>query len=125
MTGQTQKCEVCGEPLTLRGGLAPRFCPRCGKRLTGVTQPATRAANLGAEGIHGAAIASLVFGVLGLGCLPVGMPFGALSFFLGLHAHNRIVASNGRFTGKGMAIAGMVLGLFASLFWAGVCAGVM
>ena len=125
MAAGTKKCEICSEPLTPRGGLSPRFCPRCGKRLVGGEYAAPYTTELAAERIHGAAIASVVCGVLGLGCLPVAMPLGAVAFFLGLHANTQIAASNGRYSGKGMAIAGMVLGLVSSLFWAGVCAGVM
>ena len=57
----------------------------------------------------GLAIASLVFGIVGITCiLPV---FGAiLAIVFGVLALNKINKSGGRITGQGQAIAGIVLG---------------
>jgi hypothetical protein len=118
-------CGNCGEPLTPRGGLPPRFCPRCGTRLPGTGHPAQRARGQVSEQLNGPAVASVVFGVLGLGCMPLGVPLGALAFFLGLYGHNQSITSGGRIGGKGVAIAGMVLGVLACILWAGVCSAVL
>ncbi|HTS16276.1 MAG TPA: DUF4190 domain-containing protein [Verrucomicrobiae bacterium] len=57
----------------------------------------------------GLAVASLVFGILGLMCvLPVVSPILALTF--GIVALNQISKSGGGLRGRGQAIAGLVLG---------------
>jgi hypothetical protein len=60
----------------------------------------------------GLAIASLVLGIIGLIGMPVVPPILAVVF--GHVALGRIRASNGRITGRELAIAGLVLG------WVGV-----
>lgn len=118
-----QKCGNCGEPLTPRGGLPPRFCPRCGCRLP--TAPVSAPGNVPATArrVSAPAIASLVLGILGL---PMGcIPFGLAAIFLGMYAHGRIESSRGRLTGKGLATAGIVLGIISSGLWLAICAGAL
>ena len=57
------------------------------------------------------AIAALVFGILGLFCL--GPIFGIVAIVLGVVARNRIAREPGRYTGGGLATAGLVLGIVA------------
>ena len=121
MAANGRNCGNCGEPLTPRGGLPPRFCPRCGCRLPATGYPANGARGQVSERLNGAAVASVVLGVLGLGCMPLGVPFGAAAFFLGLYGQNQANTSGGRIGGKGVAIVGMILGVIACIIWAGVC----
>lgn len=62
------------------------------------------------------AILSLVFGIL---CVPL---FGLIAIFLGVFAMFGIKASRGRVSGTGLAVAGVVLGIIATLIWGG-CVG--
>lgn len=119
----TRKCDHCGEIITPRGGLPPRFCPRCGRQLLPLPQPPQWQAPAPAatEGTCGSAIAALVLGILGipLSCVP----FGLLAIFLGIYAHGKIEESHGRLGGRGMATAGIVLGVISSGLWLAVCTG--
>jgi hypothetical protein len=63
--------------------------------------------------VSGLAIASLVFGILC--CIPF---FGIIAMILGGSAMIVISRSEGRLGGRGLAIAGMVLGLLGTLFTA-------
>lgn len=56
----------------------------------------------------GLAVASLVFGILGLTCFP---GFGGLALLLGIVARWRIGARPDLWQGHGLAVAGIVLGL--------------
>ena len=56
---------------------------------------------------NGFAIASMVLGIVG-GCVAIGP---ILSIIFGVVALNQIKSSQGRMTGRGMAIAGIVLGI--------------
>jgi ABC-type phosphate transport system permease subunit len=55
----------------------------------------------------GKAVASLVCGLVGILCFIPAI----VAIVLGVSARGRIDASNGRLTGRGMAVAGMVLGI--------------
>jgi hypothetical protein len=56
------------------------------------------------------AIASLVCGIVGIACIPL---VGIVALVLGLRARNRIDSSMGELGGRGMATAGIVLGVLA------------
>jgi uncharacterized membrane protein len=58
--------------------------------------------------VAGLAVASLVLGILGFFALPLVAPILALVF--GYVALSQIKKANGWLTGRGMAIAGVVLG---------------
>ena len=61
----------------------------------------------------GMAIASLVLGtvaVAGAWCCCLGFPTGALAIILGHFALSKIRRSGGRLDGRGLAIAGLVMG---------------
>jgi hypothetical protein len=121
VTAYTRQCDNCGELLTPRGGLPPRFCPRCGCRLPPVAEAPYKRAPAAAEGTCSSAIAALVLGILGIpmGCVPLGL----LAVFLGVYARGKIEESGGRLSGGGMATAGIVLGVISSGLWLAVCAG--
>jgi hypothetical protein len=61
------------------------------------------------------AIIALVLGILG--CIP---GLGLLAIILGIIALVRIGGSNGRLGGRGLAIAGIILGLLLSVVWIGI-----
>ncbi len=72
---------------------------------------------------HGFAIASLVCSILGALFFPIigsilGIVFGAVAL-------RQIRASDGRFQGRGLAIAGIIVGAVALVLWACIIAGVI
>jgi hypothetical protein len=119
--GTFGQCGNCGEELTPRGGLPPRFCPRCGCKLPPATGPAFSRPGVASEGVSAPAIASLVLGIVGLPS-PCGVPLGLVAIFLGIYARMKIEESGGRLWGNGLAVAGIVLGVIASGMWLAVCA---
>jgi hypothetical protein len=121
------QCGNCGEWLTPRGGLPPRFCPRCGYRVNiaaGGRGTATRSDYPAtAGGVSTPAIVSLVLGLIGL---PMGcVPFGLAAIFVGLFARYNIDQSRGQLRGDGLAIAGIVLGITSTGIWLAVCAAAL
>jgi len=75
----------------------------------------------------GFAIASMVLGIIGIvfGIIPglalAGIICGIIAIILGIVGKNTIDNSNGQLTGRGMATAGLVLGIITVgldiLFW--------
>jgi hypothetical protein len=67
------------------------------------------------EGLAKGAVASIVWGVLGLACCgPIG---GGIAIYQGSQARYRIQVSNGRLGGNGAALFGMLLGGIAIIVW--------
>ena len=62
------------------------------------------------------ALPALLCGILSLVCC--GVIVGAIAIYQGSQARYRIRASNGRLSGNGMALAGMVMGGVAVIEWA-------
>ncbi|MFQ5806917.1 MAG: DUF4190 domain-containing protein [Phycisphaerae bacterium] len=124
MATNERQCGNCGEPLTARGGLPPRFCPRCGRQLAPAPDPTVSSPVVASEGMSTPAIASLVVGIVGLPT-PCGVPLGLLAIFLGVYARMKIEESRGALSGNGLAIAGIVLGVIASGLWLAVCAAAL
>ena len=125
MAANGKNCGNCVEPLTPRGGLPPRFCPRCGRQLP--SAPASKPEYLPATaaGVSTPAIASLILGIIGLP-MPMGcFPFGLAAILLGVYARGQIESSHGGLRGHGIATAGVVLGAISSALWLGVCARVL
>lgn len=103
-------CPACGadnEP-------AAQFCGQCGAAIpvqaggpAPLTTPAVQPAAQAQPPVHGLAVLSLVFGLLGLCCLLpiVGSIAGVV---LGVLALRRINESAGKFAGQSMAVAGIV-----------------
>jgi hypothetical protein len=61
------------------------------------------------------AVAALVWGLASLVCC--GPIFGAIAIYQGSQARYRIRVSNGRLGGNGLALAGMILGGIAIVYW--------
>jgi hypothetical protein len=119
-----RQCDYCRQVVTPRGDLAPRFCPNCGARLGGAPVEAPGGVTPGAPFVYrktsGAAIASLVLGLLGL--VPfVGFPLGIVAVVLGASSGGRIKNSRGTLGGEGMATAGLILGILGTLFHIVLC----
>lgn len=110
-------CPRCGCTTAPRDGRALRFCGTCGQLLTGAGPSSPL---FGAT--PPAATASLLLGLLSL--IPfVGVLFALLAIALGLTAVSQIEASGGRYAGKGLALAGVILGGVTSVLWSVVCCG--
>lgn len=102
-TGATKTCPACAEQVQQ----AAQVCRFCGYDFTTGARPVPVAPGGGET--NGKAIASLVFGILwlfGLGSL--------LAVILGHMAKKEIDRSEGRQSGRGIAVAGLILG------WLGV-----
>lgn len=124
MANPRQNCGNCGEPLTPRGGVPPRFCPRCGHRLPSASGPIPHRFPVTAGTVSAPAIASLVLGIISLPT-PMGcFPFGLAAILLGIYARGQVESSGGRLGGHGLATAGIVLGVISGL-WMVFCAGVL
>jgi len=99
------------------------ICPRCGvENVEGSNYCRSCGQNLGVQVVgqsgtevepktSGLAIASLVLSITGV-CCGIG---GIIGLILGCVALSQINNSNGRLTGKGLAIAGIVLGIVSIL----------
>lgn len=99
-----------GPGATAGGQESPEWtwpCSRCKTTLDATMDvcPNCRAA---VRGKNGLAIASLVFGILGLGVRAFGV-FSVLALIFGLRAMQQINASRGVQRGRGMATAGIIL----------------
>lgn len=72
----------------------------------------------------GLAIASLVTGIVSLVCC--GLVTGVPAIVMGFVSRNRIARSAGALEGRGMAVAGVTLGVAGSVFWTlGIAAAVV
>lgn len=65
----------------------------------------------------GMAVASMVLGIVALCIFSVGLLTGPIALVLGFLAINGINREPDRFKGKGMAIAGVVLGSIVVVLW--------
>lgn len=125
MPAETRECDNCGEVITPRGGLPPLFCPRCGERLTPpLVEPPDDGVDWAARHVSGAAVTSLVLGIVGL-LIPGCAPLGVAAIFFGVHARSSIEQSPSTLTGGGLAIAGIVLGVIGSAIWLAFCAALL
>ena len=99
-------CAKCGTQVEQ----GSKFCQKCGTPVDQSAQPQMVSAPPGnfqpaaAVKTSGMAIASLVLGICGISLLAI---------IFGIVALNQIKKSNGFLTGKGMAIAGIILGSIA------------
>lgn len=95
-----------------------QFCNFCGKTLAGVQSAPAPGHPLQPPGGHvptsGKAVASLIFGIVGLTILPLISAIPAI--ILGHVSLSEIKKSAGRIAGQGVAIAGLVLGYLGIAF---------
>ncbi len=93
----TKGCPECGQRVIL----AARVCGICGWRF--YTEPPGECGVAGAGELSRVAVAALVSGIVGVWI--VAIP-------LGLHSRRAVERSGGRLTGRGVATAAIVLGVF-------------
>jgi len=129
----SRRCSHCAHVNHDREGLAAKFCARCGRPLDdGITSPPPRyrtgPEQIGLEKhpdipgrLDGMAVSAMVCGIVGL-FMPI---VGIVALILGIKSNDRIVNSNGLFTGRPMAIAGIVCGSLALLGHLGFCCAVI
>jgi uncharacterized membrane protein YvbJ len=102
-------CPKCGEQ-TPEGS---NFCQKCGAALT--TQPASLDQSLSVletERTSGLAVASLVLGIVSFGFNPLAV----LAIIFGAVAMSQ-TRKNPNLRGRGMAVAGLVLGIVVTAVW--------
>jgi hypothetical protein len=115
MIAQSRACANCGCVTTPRGGLPPSFCARCGARLPFAEPPyASQGSPPLRPGASSRAIIALVLGIASLVLLPPII--GIVAILVGNSALNQIRLSGGRLGGRGLAIAGIVLGCISFSF---------
>ena len=140
MIAHERHCSNCRRTILPRGGRTPAFCAYCGQRLDdqafrrptekrplpridlGEGRPLPRG-QLGTK-TSGRAVAALVLGIIApftFTCAPLP---GIIAIALGVQARNEISASGGFLTGRGLATAGIVLGMISLIFVGFVCIGV-
>ncbi len=115
-----RKCVRCGHTTTPRGDVSPSFCAVCGHRLKPIQtqhpftyEPTTL----------GRAVAALVLGLFAF--VPMcGFVPGVLAVGCGLSARNQIERYPTLYRGKGLATAGITLGILGCILWTVVCFGV-
>ena len=108
-------CARCGRTIAPRGNGSPRFCPVCGEELAAGPgdYPYERRLRPNSDP---AANASLMLALCSL--IPfVGLPFSVAAVWLGWKARERISRSAGELGGRGVASAGMTLGLITGVLW--------
>lgn len=111
--GQVTQDPFVPPPPPLAGVRAVRTGPADGQQPAG---PAVAVAGVDAAPEKcGKAVGSLVCGIIGLLILPVIFSVAALG--LGSQARREIDASNGAMGGRGMATAGVVLGVIGLVAW--------
>jgi mannose/fructose/N-acetylgalactosamine-specific phosphotransferase system component IIC len=67
---------------------------------------------------HPRATKSLTYGVLSIFCF--GFIFGVIAIYFGVTAIQSIDANPHTYQGKGLAIAGIILGAIGALTWVGI-----
>jgi len=118
-----RQCTRCGRTIAPRGGKAPRFCAVCGERLQNSTVDVVHdAAPLGPRPA-GASVAALVLGIWSF--IPMCGPlFGITAIVMGVKALSDLQGKPFPKPGNGMAITGIVLGVFGTILSLLVCGGV-
>jgi type IV pilus assembly protein PilA len=97
----TPVCPACGNPV----GADETFCRVCGRQLKATPHMAAPAGSPTAADTSGKAVASLVFGLF-----LFFFPFSIVAIIFGHLSLSDIKKSAGRLTGRGLAIAGLLLG---------------
>jgi len=111
MDGVMKTCPYCAESISDD----PQFCPHCGTSLkppaAGIAAAGTPAIPPGDAPTSGKAKASLVFGIFFF-----ILPAAITAIVLGHLSYAEINRSMGRIRGRGMAIAGLILGYLGVAF---------
>lgn len=112
-------CSRCGRTTTPRGAEPPRFCAVCGQRLVPLHDEVQQALASGPR-TSGAALAALVLGLTSF--VPGwGVFSGLVAILLGLKAQEHIAHSRGTLGGRGLALAGVTLGVLGCVISLLVC----
>ena len=107
---QTKRCPACGEEIRAEAVIC-RFC-RYDFRIRAVPPAAPYAPTYIAQKTNGFAVASLVLGIVNMGIGSI------LALIFGYKAKREIDESNGLQTGRGLAVAGIVLGYVGLVMFA-------
>ncbi len=112
-------CSSCGNAVATD----ENFCRVCGKQILTPVATTNPPVVMGVPAVpartSGKAVASLICGILFIFILPA-----ILAIVLGHLALSEIKRSNGRITGNGLAIAGLVLGYFGAIPFALIIAAI-
>jgi uncharacterized paraquat-inducible protein A len=107
--GQRQPCRECGEMIVV-GAAKCRFCGA-------VFDPRLRRTSKhGGQSYHGFAVTSMVLGILALPTACFGIVLGIVAIVFAAIANNGMAKSR-NYEGKGMATAGMIMGILAAVGW--------
>ena len=123
MAACARKCERCRRVITPRGGRTPRFCSVCGQALSGEGVQVALPGRSNDVRTDGGAVASLVLGILSIPSIGCGAIMGIIAIALGASAKQRIERSGGQLAGRGMATAGVTLGVIGAALSALVICG--
>lgn len=119
-------CPHCGQTVAADATAAGQtaLCPSCGKE---VTVPAAAPSAGGPRQTPGTAVASLILGIMGVAAC-TGPLTGIPAIICGHMARGRIAREPQRYTGAGLALAGLIMGYVSLLFaiaWLAILAGML
>lgn len=112
------RCETCRKTITPRGGVPPRFCPRCGARVGGAPIEGSPAGLWPPPVVRQTppqVFVALFLSLVAYALPGLGLFLGALAVFLGGNALGRIRRAPHLLGGKSTALTAVILGAAAVL----------